>query len=167
MRAQILKFTLLALLFPAMVANAQNQNESAQAEQAQPAVQIHSDQQDFFRDGRVIYKGNVELIYGINTLKADEINIRTEKGQEWFVATGNPTTFTSVTPENEEKSLYAQAQTIEFSVQSDTVVLTQAVLTQGRHKIEGQSIEYNLNTGQFSASNAKTTRYAAEPNTDK
>lgn len=94
--------------------------------------------------GISIYQGNVIFRQGPDSLKADELVIRSSQQQQIdkIIATGQPARFDHDVELHEEKS-WGEAETIEYYANRSLVVLNgSAHFQQGDNQFSGNRIEY-------------------------
>lgn len=112
------------------------------------------------KDNISTYLNNVEVRQGSLLIKADklEANASAGKGQEVFIATGNPATYSQTLEEN--TPVNASASEIKYDLATRTLTLTgNAELSQSGSKVQGAVIRYNIEKQELSAeSGAKNDR---------
>lgn len=111
------------------------------------------------RDNIAIYQDNVEVKQGSLLIKADklEINASAGKGNEVFIFTGSPVTYSQVL--EGEVPVTAQAREIRYDLASRTLTLTtDAELTQSGSLVRGDIIRYNLELQQLTAGGEQNRR---------
>ncbi|MBO6258296.1 MAG: lipopolysaccharide transport periplasmic protein LptA [Succinivibrio sp.] len=119
-------------------------------------LHIESDEQlADLQANKAIFTGKVHAVQGTIELNADKTEvIRDDKGQLKEVhAYGNPVTYRQ--KQDNGKIIRSQSSVLDYYPQRDLVVLTgKATIWQDESHVNGEKIEYNLNTQKMKASNA-------------
>jgi lipopolysaccharide export system protein LptA len=101
---------------------------------------------------RATYQGNVMILQGSLKVSADELEIDASKGEgnEIFIATGNPATYSQ---QQEDGSIVtAQADKIEYHRQTRSLSLEgNAQIKQNSSSVQGESIKFNMELEQIIA----------------
>jgi lipopolysaccharide export system protein LptA len=101
---------------------------------------------------RATYQGNVMILQGSLKVSADELEIDASKGEgnEIFIATGNPATYSQ---QQEDGSIVtAQADKIEYHRQTRSLSLQgNAQIKQNSSSVQGESIKFNMELEQIIA----------------
>jgi lipopolysaccharide export system protein LptA len=101
---------------------------------------------------RASYQGNVVIQQGSLKVSADELEIDASKGEgnEIFIATGNPATYSQ---QQEDGSIVtAQADKIEYHRQTSSLTLEgNAEIKQNSSSVQGESITFNMQLEQIIA----------------
>jgi lipopolysaccharide export system protein LptA len=101
---------------------------------------------------RATYQGNVTILQGSLKVSADELEIDASKGEgnEIFIATGNPATYSQ---QQEDGSIVtAQADKIEYHRQTRSLSLKgNAQIKQNSSSVQGESIKFNMELEQIIA----------------
>lgn len=101
---------------------------------------------------RAIYQGNVVILQGTLKVSADELEIDASKGEgnEIFIATGNPATYSQ---QQEDGSMVtAKADKIEYHRQTRSLSLEgNAEIKQNSSSVQGKSITFNMEFEQIIA----------------
>lgn len=103
--------------------------------------------------GKAIYRGNVELTQGSLKINADQLTIEAgAQGKvEKVIATGDLARFEQIPNEN-DKPIEARANTVEYYVASEKVVLIEnARVVQNNNLFEGNIIEYDIKAQKLQA----------------
>ena len=100
-------------------------------------------------DGDAILSGNVIITQGTMRITADRAVIKRKDGDiDEIVLTGGPSTLTQVNDNGE--SMDARAQQIVYTLSNNMMVLTGGVVVkQTRGNLSGETIKYNLDSGQL------------------
>ncbi|HUH38629.1 MAG TPA: lipopolysaccharide transport periplasmic protein LptA [Spongiibacteraceae bacterium] len=95
----------------------------------------------------VTYLGNVVINQGSLRIQADKVVVTSQGKQvQRIVASGSPAQFQQQ-PEPEQPPVHAAAQTIDYNLSDTLIVLTnQASVRQEGSEVQGQRIEYQLET---------------------
>ena len=101
---------------------------------------------------RATYQGNVVIQQGSLKVSADELEIDASQGEgnEIFIATGNPATYSQ---QQEDGSMVtAQADKIEYHRQTRSLSLEgNAQIQQNSSSVQGKSIKFNMELEQIIA----------------
>ena len=101
---------------------------------------------------RATYQGNVVILQGSLKVSADELEIDASKGEgnEIFIATGNPATYSQ---QQEDGSIVtAKADKIEYHRQTRSLSLEgNAEIKQNSSSVQGNSITFNMELEQIIA----------------
>jgi lipopolysaccharide export system protein LptA len=101
---------------------------------------------------RATYQGNVMILQGSLKVSADELEIDASKGEgnEIFIATGNPATYSQ---QQEDGSIVtAQADKIEYHRQTRSLSLEgNAQIKQNSSSVQGELIKFNMELEQIIA----------------
>ena len=101
---------------------------------------------------RATYKGNVVILQGSLKVSADELEIDASQGEgnEIFIATGNPATYSQ---QQEDGSIVtAQADRIEYHRQTSSLTLEgNAEIKQNSSSVQGELIKFNMELEQIIA----------------
>lgn len=111
------------------------------------------------RDNIAVYVNNVEVTQGSLLIKADklEINASAGKGNEVFIFTGRPATYSQLL--EGDRPVTAQANEIRYDLASRTLTLTaDAELTQSGSLVRGDVIRYNIELQQLTAGSEQNRR---------
>lgn len=103
--------------------------------------------------GKAIYRGNVVLTQGTLKITADQLTIKAgpEGKVEKVIATGELAQFTQIPNEN-DKPIEAEANTVEYYVAQEKIVLTEnARVVQNENLFEGNIIEYDIKLQKLQA----------------
>lgn len=123
-------------------------------------IAINADNsQASIRDNIAIYQDNVEVKQGSLLIKADrlEINASAGKGNEVFIFTGSPVTYSQILEGN--LPVTASAMEIRYDLASRTLTLsTEAELVQSGSMVRGDLIRYNLELQQLTAGGEQNRR---------
>lgn len=105
------------------------------------------------QDGTATYSGNVVLTQGTLKIAADKLKISTETGKVSKVrAHGDPALFSQV-PEPNQAEVIAKAQTIDYLVRNQILVLIRkASIVQGENIFRGEEIKYEIQSQRLQAS---------------
>ncbi len=100
-------------------------------------------------DGDAILSGNVIITQGTMRITADRAVIKRKDGDiDEIVLTGGPSTLSQVNDNGE--SMDARAQQIVYTLSNNMMVLTGGVVVkQTRGNLSGETIKYNLDSGQL------------------
>lgn len=100
-------------------------------------------------DGTATLTGNVIIAQGTMDVRADRATVTRSNGDfTQVVFDGKPATLVQVNDDG--TSMKAQAQRIEYHVDSDIVLLIGAVhVEQDRGTLNGERVTYNLTTGEL------------------
>ncbi|MCK0154988.1 lipopolysaccharide transport periplasmic protein LptA [Alcanivorax sp. S6407] len=98
--------------------------------------------------GTGVYSGNVELLQGNRTMKAEKMSLFTSNGELTRVeAAGNPVQL------SEGKDLEAHANNLVYDIKARTLVLTgDAFIRHKGNTFEGAKVEYSLDSKRVDAS---------------
>lgn len=147
--------TLLALLMAVMIfaatkSGAQTIASSSEEIQAKPQAPISIEADSAEQDeklGITTYKGNVAIVQGPLSIKADRVHIISmgssdKRSVEKISASGNPAIFTHQASSPAD-SIIAQAQKIDYQLKPGIVILrNSASLVQQGSSVSGELIEY-------------------------
>lgn len=120
-------------------------SHALQSDREQPAI-IDADSVNVdFSTGKWIYEGGVTLRQGTIRLEAERLDVYFKDDRlEEAVAVGEPVVF-SQRPDGKEHDLVGRAGRVHLDERANVVTLTQdAVLTQGRDSIAGETITYDM-----------------------
>jgi lipopolysaccharide export system protein LptA len=124
------------------------------------AIEIQADRAELDeKTGEARYEGQVVLVQGSLTIKADLLVLKADGSQQLtaVVATGKPATF-SQTPEAGKPPVTARASTIDYQVARETLLLQgQAVVVQNNNVFQGERIEYDIPHQRMQASSSGST----------
>lgn len=124
----------------------------------QKPVNVVSKEQEFnLKTNIITFKGDVKATQGSIRINADHIEIkRDSKGQLEFVsAFGNPVKFYQKLDDGKE--LESSSQILSYNPKSNNIRLTgNARISQGESNMEGEIIEYNIQTQTMKAKNGNT-----------
>ena len=100
-------------------------------------------------DGDAVLTGNVVITQGTMHVTADRAVIKRKDGEiDEIVLTGAPSTLSQVNDNGE--TMDARAQQIIYTLSNNMMVLTgSVVVTQPRGNLTGETIKYNLDSGQL------------------
>ena len=107
------------------------------------------------------YTGAVLVTQGALKLEGELVNLKTnEAGEvETFVSKGQPARFENLRQKTDKVPVRGRAFTIEYSYDTDRVVLTgDAEITTEDSEFSGSEITYDLNTGEVTASGNRSKR---------
>lgn len=116
---------------------------------------IQVDAQSQFVDGKKrlsVFSGDVHIVQGSLVIDAAEVRVDTSagKGQEVFIATGNPASYQQLL--HDGNFVTAQAVTIEYHMGNKLITLTGgAKLEQNNSIVEGETITFDLAKEQMRA----------------
>lgn len=99
-----------------------------------------------------LFKQDVFITQGSLTIEADEVEVIASagKGQEVFIARGNPASYTQQVKDG--KTVNAKANEIRYEVGNRTIALTgNAELQQDTSMVSGDSITYDMENEQMLA----------------
>lgn len=123
-------------------------------------ISINADNtQASIRDNTAVYVDNVEVRQGSLLIKASrlEINASAGKGNEVFIFSGSPVTYSQLL--EGERPVTAQANEIRYDIASRTLTLTtDAELTQSGSLVRGDVIRYNLERQELTAGSEQNRR---------
>lgn len=123
-------------------------------------ISINADNtQASIRDNTAVYIDNVEVRQGSLLIKANrlEINASAGKGNEVFIFSGTPVTYSQLL--EGERPVTAQANEIRYDIASRTLTLTtDAELTQSGSLVRGDIIRYNLERQELTAGSEQNRR---------
>ncbi len=100
-------------------------------------------------DGDAILSGNVIITQGTMRINADRAVIKRKAGDiDEIILTGGPATLSQVNDNGE--AMDARAQQIVYTLANNIMVLTGGVVVkQPRGNLSGETIKYNLDSGQL------------------
>ncbi len=107
------------------------------------------------------YTGAVLVTQGTLKLEGELVNLKiNEAGEvETFVSNGQPARFENLHRKTDNEPVRGRATTIEYSYDTDRVVLTgDAEITTEDSEFSGSEITYDLNTGEVTASGSRSKR---------
>jgi lipopolysaccharide export system protein LptA len=143
MRLAAAKLLLLAALLP-FVAQAKTSDRD------QP-MDVNADHTtaNVTQDGDAVLTGNVIITQGTMRVTADRAVIKRKDGDiDEIVLTGGPSTLSQVNDNGE--TMDARAQQIVYTLSNNMMVLTGGVVVaQPRGNLSGETIKYNLDSGQL------------------
>ena len=122
-------------------------------------IQIDADNLFSIQENILTYKNNVVVSQGSIQLKADqlEINATAGKGNEVYIASGKPVTYSQLMADG--KPVTAQANEMRYEPSSRTLTLTgDAELTKSDSIVKASVIRYNLEKQDISAESNETKR---------
>jgi lipopolysaccharide export system protein LptA len=143
MRLAAAKLLLLAALLP-LAAQAKTSDRD------QP-MNVNADHTtaNVTQDGDAVLTGNVIITQGTMRVTADRAVIKRKDGDiDEIVLTGGPSTLSQVNDNGE--TMDARAQQIVYTLSNNLMVLTgNVVVAQPRGNLTGETIKYNLDSGQL------------------
>lgn len=112
------------------------------------------------KSGTSAYIGNVKLSQSGLSISADKLVVYTDKVRlTKIVATGAPAKFTQAANEKFQEPITAEANTIEYDAQQQSLTLTRDVLlTQGENRFSGEIVEYDIRNNVMKASGASSKK---------
>ena len=122
-------------------------------------IQIDADNLASLKENVLTYRNNVVVTQGSLQMKADqlEINASAGKGQEIFIFSGTPVTYSQLL--DGERPVTAQANEIRYDIASRTLTLTtDAELSQSGSLVRGDIIRYNLERQELTAGSEQNRR---------
>ncbi len=135
----------------------------------QQPIELESDQLDVNNEkGILTYKGNVKLVQGVFTLKADQLTVYTnDRKVSRIEASGNPVQLQD--QQQDGKIVEAEALYMIYNVSAETIALEgKGYLNHGGNIMRSQSILYNLKTSDLKAGDKKSGQrviMTLQPNT--
>jgi lipopolysaccharide export system protein LptA len=129
---------------------------AAQAKTSDKTQLIHINSDGFAGNqdsGKITFSGNVKLDQGTFNADGDKATGYTDPNDtsQWqrVVLTGNPARFQQT--QDDGTRVHGQAQTVDYKVSENTVVLTgnAEVVQQGRGEFHAEKLVYNTDTGQI------------------
>ena len=118
--------------------------------------------------GKAVYRGNVQLTQGSLKIIAEQIVIEAgDVGKvKKVIATGNLAQFFQ-TPKEQDKPIEAEANTVEYHVADEKIVLTEnARVVQNNNIFEGNIIEYDIKLEKLQAHGKTLTGGTGSSNGD-
>ena len=122
-------------------------------------IQIDADNLVSIEESVLTYKNNVVVTQGSIQLKADqlEINASAGKGNEVYIASGKPVTYTQMMADG--TPVMAQANEMRYEPSSRTLTLSgDAQLSKNDSIVKASVIRYNLEKQDISAESDQTKR---------
>ncbi|MBZ9612213.1 lipopolysaccharide transport periplasmic protein LptA [Rheinheimera maricola] len=144
--------SIITLLLLSLAAKAEKPDYSQQ-------IQIDADNLVSVEENILTYKNNVVVTQGSIQLKADqlEINATAGKGNEVYIASGKPVTYSQLMADG--KPVTAQANEMRYEPSSRTLTLTgDAELSKSDSVVKASVIKYNLEKQDISAESDESKR---------
>lgn len=122
-------------------------------------IQIDADNLSSVKENVLTYRNNVVVTQGSLQLKADqlEINATAGKGNEVYIATGNPVTYSQLLADGQQVT--AQAKEMRYEPSNRTLTFSgEAELAQSGSVVKASTIRYNVEKQELSAESDESKR---------
>ncbi|MDR6982129.1 lipopolysaccharide export system protein LptA [Rheinheimera pacifica] len=122
-------------------------------------IQIDADNLSSVKENVLTYRNNVVVTQGSLQLKADqlEINATAGKGNEVYIATGNPVTYSQLLADGQQVT--AQAKEMRYEPSNRTLTFSgEAELAQSGSVVKASTIRYNVEKQELSAESNESKR---------
>lgn len=122
-------------------------------------IQIDADNLSSVKENVLTYRNNVVVTQGSLQLKADqlEINATAGKGNEVYIASGNPVTYSQLLADGQQVT--AQAKEMRYEPANRTLTFTgEAELAQNGSVVKASTIRYNVEKQELSAQSDESKR---------
>lgn len=118
--------------------------------------------------GVSVYTGNVIIVQGNMTLKADQVTVHSSKEHiDKMIAVGEPVRFHQ-SSQTQDPDIDGEALTVEYYAEPERLILIEkALLIQGANKLSGNRIEYdktaNVVKGAVAPDGSERVRVTIQP----